>query len=259
MVRNVILLLLSIAVVSCQKVIDLELDSTQSRLVIQGNIYNSPGPYEVTISKTVDFDQSNEYPPVSHALVIIADNHGMTDTLKERSSGHYMTDKIVGTPGYTYTLVVEIQDDIYTSISTMPEPVDIDSIYTENAVMDNKILCVSFSDPANEENYYKIVEFKNSKQMDEFHVTSDDLHEGEKITYKIMARGMDEDDKIESGDLIGVWLETIDRNVYDYFRTAGQDGSQSASPSNPISNISPDVLGYFNACSVTKKTYTVRY
>jgi hypothetical protein len=258
MIKNALLLLLSIALVSCQKVIDLELNSTQSQLVIQGNIYNSPGPYEVTITKTVDFDQSNKYPPVSNAIVIIADNHGTIDTLKERSSGQYMTDKIVGIPGYTYTLIVEIQNDIYTAISTMPEPVEIDSIYTVNAVMDNKILCVSFSDPANEENYYKIVEFKNSKQMDEFHVTSDDLHEGEKIIYKIMARGMDEDYKIESGDLIGVWLETIDKNVYDYFRTAGQDGSQSASPSNPISNISPSVLGYFNACSVIKKTYTVK-
>jgi hypothetical protein len=258
MVRNVLLLLLSIAIVSCQKVIDLELNSTQSRLVIQGNIYNSPGPYEVTITKTVDFDQSNEYPPVSNALVTIADNQGMTDTLKERSSGQYMTDKIVGIPGHTYTLVVEIQDDIYTAISTMPEPVEIDSIYSEDAVMDNKVLCISFSDPANEENYYKIVEFKNIEQIDEFHVTSDDLHEGEKITYKILARGMDENNKIEKGDLVSVWLESIDKNVYDYFRTAGQDGSQSASPSNPISNISPGVLGYFNACSVTKKTYTVK-
>jgi hypothetical protein len=69
---------------------------------------------------------------------------------------------------------------------------------------------------------------------------------------------MDEDTKIERGDLVTVWLESIDKNVYDYFRTAGQDGSQSATPSNPISNISPSVLGYFNACSVTKKTFTVK-
>jgi hypothetical protein len=153
---------------------------------------------------------------------------------------------------------VKIQDNTFSSSSTMPEPVEINTIYTENSGMDNKILCVDFLDPENEENYFKLVEYKNGKQITEFYVTSDDLHPGEMITYRIMPMGMDSDGKLESGDLVAIRLETIDKNVYEYFRTAGQDGSQSASPSNPVSNISGNVLGYFNACSATKKSITVK-
>jgi hypothetical protein len=52
-------------------------------------------------------------------------------------------------------------------------------------------------------------------------------------------------------------LQSIDKGVYDYFRTAGNDGNQSASPSNPISNIDNEALGYFNACAVTKKEFRI--
>ena len=66
----------------------------------------------------------------------------------------------------------------------------------------------------------------------------------------------DDDNKLETGDYVAVWLECIDKGVYEYFRTAGE-GDQSASPSNPTSNISNGVLGYFNACSVRKMSIIV--
>ena len=64
--------------------------------------------------------------------------------------------------------------------------------------------------------------------------------------------------KLETGDEIIVWMESIDKGVYEYFRTAGRDGGQSSSPSNPTSNISNGALGYFNACSVRIKSIIVQ-
>lgn len=242
---------------SCQKVINLQLDSTSPQIVIQGNIYNESGPYTVTISKTVNFDQSNVYPPVSGALVIISDDHGMSDTLIEKTKGTYLTSKLRGIAGYTYHLTVKTGNASFTSSSTMPEAVDIDSIYTENSFMDNKVVNVEFMDRANVENYYRIIEFKDSKKIEGFNVVSDDLYNGKKITYKLISMGNSTDSKISTGDYVTIWLEAIDKGAYEYFRTAGQDGSQSASPSNPTSNISNGALGYFNACSVIKKSITV--
>lgn len=112
-------------------------------------------------------------------------------------------------------------------------------------------------DRANVENYYRIIEFKNSKKIEGFNVASDDLYKGKKITYKLMSMGNGTDSKISTGDYIIIWLEALDKGAYEYFRTAEQDGSQSASPSNPTSNISNGALGYFNACSVTKKSIIV--
>jgi len=58
------------------------------------------------------------------------------------------------------------------------------------------------------------------------------------------------DNKLEAGDEVTIWLESVDKYVYEYFRTESSEGWQSASPANPTSNISNGALGYFNACSV---------
>jgi hypothetical protein len=57
---------------------------------------------------------------------------------------------------------------------------------------------------------------------------------------------------LKKGDTVTVWLETIDKGVFDYFRTAGSESGRNASPANPVSNISNGALGYFNASSVRK-------
>jgi hypothetical protein len=65
------------------------------------------------------------------------------------------------------------------------------------------------------------------------------------------------DSTLSPGDKVTVWLETVDNKVYEYFRTAGDEG-QSASPSNPASNISNGALGYFNACSIRIRSVEVK-
>lgn len=135
--RKYIIVLLAISFVfsSCEEVIDLKLKSTPGTIVIQGNITDQPGPYTIALTKTVDFDDASIYPPVSDALVIISDNYGIVDTLIERSAGNYITSKIKGTPGYTYKLKVFTEDQTFEAVSTMPNVVLIDSIYTEKNII----------------------------------------------------------------------------------------------------------------------------
>jgi hypothetical protein len=68
---------------SCEKVIDIDLNKADSRIVIEGNITDQAGPYTVRISKTVNFDESNTFPAISGALVKISDNAGNSETLTE--------------------------------------------------------------------------------------------------------------------------------------------------------------------------------
>ncbi|WP_158871926.1 DUF4249 domain-containing protein [Maribellus comscasis] len=249
---NKIIIYLGVAILiifsSCEKVIDLNLDSVSPQIAIQGNIYDQPGPYSVKISKTVDFYESSIYPPVAGALVIISDDHGVVDTLVEKSPGEYITTKIVGNPGYTYSLVVTVEEISYTATSTMNNAVYIDSVYIEDAVFGSgKQVTSKFTDPIDTENYYRFIEFINNVQQSDFHVTRDELYDGESVEYSISSTNNDY--KIKTGDSITIRLESIDEGVYDYFRTAGSEGSQSASPDNPISNITNGALGYFSACS----------
>ena len=47
---------------SCKKVIKLDLNTASPQMVIEGNIYDQPGPCIVKIYKSVNFDQSNPIP-----------------------------------------------------------------------------------------------------------------------------------------------------------------------------------------------------
>ena len=162
-----------------------------------------------------------------------------------------------GVPGRTYNLSVIIDGLTYNASSTMPYPVSIDSIYFAKSPFGNdKLLTVKFLDPANAVNYYRLVELINNDRQQRFSVASDRLYQGSPIIFTFPAQG-DNDIKLVTGDQITVWLESIDKNVYEYFRTARRDGSQSTSPANSVSNISSGVLGYFSAGSVRKATTVV--
>jgi len=242
---------------SCQKVINLDLNSASPQIVIEGNVYDQPDPYTVKISQTVNFDESNVYPPVTGATVEISDDAGNSEVLTESSSGTYITSALQGVSGRTYTLTVVSKGKTYIATSTMPNPVNIDSIYLEKSMFGNeKLVSVNFNDPANINNYYRLIEFINNERQTGFNVTDDYLNQGKTIGYSFMTAG--NDSKLGTGDTVTVWLESIDKGVYEYFRTAGRDNGQSSSPSNPTSNINNGALGYFNACSVRSKTIIVQ-
>ena len=97
---------LTLTFVSCERVIQLDLKNSTPKIVIQGNIYDQPGPYIVKISNSVNFDASSNYPPVTGAKVVITDNVSQNETLTETTAGTYLTSKLRGIPGRTYSLSV---------------------------------------------------------------------------------------------------------------------------------------------------------
>ena len=255
--RHILFLILILyGLVSCEKVIELNLNSSSPQIVIQGNIFDHPGPYEVKISRSVNFDGSNIFPEVTDAKVSINDNVSQTEILSQSTAGTYVTSILKGIPGRTYTLSVILGSKTYTASSTMPYPVKVDTIYLGNSKFGNYMqTTIDFNDPPKTENYYRIIQFINEKQLEGFNVTNDNLGQGQRISYSLIS--FSEDNKLVSGDNVSIWLECIDKSVFEYFRTVSDESSISASPTNPKSNISNGALGYFNACSVRKKNLIV--
>lgn len=244
-------LILILSLFSCEKVIHLDLKNSPQKIVIQGNIYDQSGPFTVHISNSAYFDASNNYPPVTGANVVITDNVNQTEQLTESISGTYVTTKLRGIPGRTYSLSVKNGFDTYLANSTMPYAVSMDSIYFANSPFSGeKATMIRFRDPPFTTNFYRMVYFVNNIRQKQFYVINDEFLQGTTITYSLQARNSDL--KLAKNDLVTVWLESIDRGVYEYFRTAGNDDGNSASPANPVSNISNGALGYFNASTVRK-------
>lgn len=239
---------------SCQKVIDVNLNSTLPRYVITGNVTNQPAPYTVSITKTVDFSQDNTFPGMTGAIVVITDaTLGIVDTLKDIGAGKYQTNNINGVSGHKYQLYINAASNIFVATSTMPDAVTLDSLYTQMSPFGRSLLIVpQYTDPTATGNFYHFHEYVNGVEGSDLNTRNDRLINGQVMKSPIRSS------KIEKGDMVQVSLECIDSAVYNYYFTLSQTENQnSATPANPVSNISNGALGYFSAHTVSTKEVIV--
>lgn len=207
----------------------------------------------------------NTFPPVTGSFVTISDNLGNTSVLNEVSAGYYRAFSFKGIPGRTYTVSVTTEDKTYTATSAMPDPVPIDTISQDILFFGNfggngktKFVKIQYRDPAGKTNFYRFVEIINGKPTDAILIDNDVLRNGDTITQNIFRR----DPPVETGDAITILIQTIDKNVFNFFSQLSQIsndfGGQSASPANPASNFDNGALGYFSAYAVRSKTIIIK-
>jgi FtsP/CotA-like multicopper oxidase with cupredoxin domain len=254
---------LSIIVVfcSCQKVINVKLNPGAEAYVIEGVITNQPGYCTVSITQTKDFSSDNTFPGVSGATVTV-ENDGVVTTLAETptGSGNYSTSVINGQPGQTYTLHVSVGGSVFTSSSTMPQPVGLDSIYVSRDQTSTKLYTtVVYSDPAVIKNYYRWVQYVNGFQEKTIFIMDDEFNDGLTVTNQLNFYNDDSDSRrdIAYGDSVRIDMLCIDSAVYKYWSSLQQSGTgsgNSASPANPVSNIKGGCLGYFSAQTIGSRT-----
>ena len=243
---------------ACKKDVHLDLSNSSGLIVIEGNINNEPGPYYVVISRTITFYDSNNVVPVPGAKIIMTDNAGNSDSLTETGwPGLYQTHTIQGTIGRTYHLSVAADGKQYDASSILNPPVQIDSIGIQVFGFAGKpywIVYGIFKDPAAITNFYKAFLYVNTHRQSNVTAINDQLNDGLTIqTY------VSPDFFINLNDTVQMELDAIDKPVYDYFNTLSEStlNSQSAAPTNPISNFSNNALGYFCAYSRTMSHHIV--
>ena len=254
-----VLAAVTVAIYSCTKEIDVNLNDAAPTIVIEGVVTNQPGPYRVTITKTVNFSAKNDFPAVSGATVQITDStDSVTETLIETSPGIYTTNTLQGIAGHTYQLYVLAEGKVYTASSTMPSQVPLDSMTFERNLFFGETDInaeVHFQDPAGITNYYTFSERIGGEKSDWTHVFDDRLSDGRYVSVQLW------EDSIEVGNIVTVEMNCVDQQVYNYFNTLAQatggDNFNAVTPSNPVSNISNNPLGYFSAQTVQNITKTV--
>jgi Domain of unknown function (DUF4249) len=256
------------SLLSCQQVVSVDLNEASPHIVIEGVVTDSLGPYSVVLSMSGNYFASSPYfPPVSGALVMMTDNLNQSDTSKESvsGSGRYLTSRIQGIPGTSYQMKVVAQGAEYDAVSTMPQKVYIDSLYsmvrTGFGGSTGYDIYIMFKDPPqpNNYNYYRVNAQSSAliptDSIDgiRYRLFTDELTKGQEMTVRI--RG---GDKVSKGDTITIELSSIDKATYNYFKTlsnilSSDQSPTSLAPQNPTSNISGGALGYFAAYTVDTK------
>jgi hypothetical protein len=246
----------------CEKVIDLDINANQSKIIIDGIISNEVGPYFIRVSKTNGLKSIEKNPSVNDAIVTISDGLGTTEVLQLAGEGIYKTKTIVGKPGVTYTLTVKVGSETYTSRSKMPEYVPLNDINLVEVTFGGDIdyyFVPIFTDPVSKGDYYRFLLSVNDTLRKSDLVISDLIENGTvnkqqlQDTYEI---------ELEPGDIVKMVMQHVDEKVGLYYNTLAlikDDGiGGGITPSNPPNNISGGALGIFSAHTTDFKTVIVK-
>ncbi len=258
--KNIIsIICIAMLFTSCEKVVKLEYRNNQSKIVIEGNITDQPGPYFVSISKSASLTDPGNYTKIDNATVTISDNAGNSETLIPQGNGMYRTNTTAGVAGRTYTLSVNAESQTYTAQSTMPARVAFDSIKVEQFSFGGDIqynIIPVYTDPAVKGNNYRFVLTVNSKLINQHLVQNDEVTNGVVNTVRLEID--DNNLELKAGDLLGLKMQCIDKNVALYYTTLALMGDSGpgggTTPNNPPTNISNGALGIFSAYTVQDKT-----
>jgi hypothetical protein len=219
-VNMTLIMMILLIMFSCTKVVDFNLNSSAPRLIIESSISDQPSSAYVKLSMSVNYNEPNIFPAVNGASVILSDDTGNRFTMTESLSGVYTLPSFRGTPGKTYTITVTASGKTYKATSKMPDPVSIDSIFQSKLFFgpyrgggELKYVTVNYRDPAGKENYYRFVEKINKVVQTAIYLDDDLLTDGNPISQNIIRA----DTSLATGDSVRIFLQTIDKNVYNYF------------------------------------------
>jgi len=257
------IIIATLLLAGCKKDIKLTLNNSEPQIVIEGIISDKNNTQTVTITKSVNFYDKNNYPAVSGALVTISDNGSSPIQANETTPGVYQIQNMPAVYGHTYKLSVTINGNTDTAISTMPFPVALNDIafYTNNPGAKPANIKYSaipkYNDPIQYQNNYRFDLFDNGIKSSSVIARNDVLTNGRTNDEPIFVRDFD----IVDNDSVRIDMYGIDANVYQYFYTlatlSGSGPGGGTTPANPVSNISGGVLGYFSAQTYQTKTVKV--
>lgn len=281
----------------CQKEIEVEIPDYHDKVVIEGSIENGQ-PAMVIVSKsvpyfsTIDLDVLLNDVFVKDAIVTVKSSTGESEQLSfaytEESPIYfaYVGKNILGEVGKSYELKVEFDGKIYTSQTSIVQPVALDSVWL--AFIDNNDTMptsrIQLSDnPATKDYYQFRIKIHGKELTDRLWVTSmpvaidDATFNGKTVNYEILRANpsslftptMSEEEQSEfyrvtyrPGDTVYIKTSMIDYNGYRFWSTISNEltfgQNPFMSPAPIISNITGEnAIGVW--CGYASTTDTLYY
>jgi len=268
--------LLSILTFSCTERIDIELDDSYVRLVVDGSITTDTMVHTVELSSTSSYYYNKPAPPVTGAEVSITDGT-QTFSLTENSPGIYQTaPSVYGVPGKTYSLNIKLASEIggqtdYFATSTIYPISPLDSVsllfhpeWSANGIWEVK--CYVQEPPTTD--FYRFMIYKEqvllTDTLDEWFVTDDMFFNGNYTngaTIAYLQQGSEQESLIP-GDIVTAEINSIGKDYFSFVAEAqaelrGSNPLFSGPPANVKGNLSNGAVGFFSAYSVTRSSAKV--
>jgi hypothetical protein len=261
----------SLSLWNCTERIEIELDSTYTRLVVEGQVTSDTMAHWVRLSETSDYFNNQVAPAVTDAEVSIDDGediHLLTES-GDRPGWYLTSPDYHGIPGRTYTLRIRNVDidkngepEEYSATSQLRPVNPIDSIKLEwwdTFFTGYQVRVWAWDSP--DPDWYAFKVRKNgvllTDTLYEMIVQSDEFFNGN-YTYGIPSQFLSTDkpdEVLEVGDTITFEINGITEDYYNYIVEAQsqvfpQTPLFSGPPANIRTNIGNGAIGFFAAYSV---------
>src|SRR4051812_32218837 len=168
----IVMTIVTMAITSCTKEIDVTLDNGVSQLAVSAFVNNKPGTQQIILSTTASYFNNAPCPPATGATVKITDSKGAVFNFNDAgNTGSYSWSPNPGDtllhPGYSYTLSIDYAGQQYQSVSVANPVPKVDSINYQFRKGNNpsgpKSYYLAFyaTDTKGRSDYYWIKTFKN--------------------------------------------------------------------------------------------------
>jgi len=275
------IILLAVIAVACTEKVNLKLDSTYTRLVVDGNVASDSGIYAVALTTSADYFSNAPLPRVVNAAVTLTDGARMF-TLHESQpgvSGIYQTDPgFAGQIGKSYTLHISLHDPIggissAEATSELPPVPRLDSVAanletTASRPKGRWIIKLWAQDPGNEANFYLFNLYKNGKLMTDTinkkAISDDKFYNGSYMNgVPVMRLNNDNSwEALKPGDTITLQMSGITKQYYNFIQEVDLSGLNipffTGPPANIKGNVSNGGIGFFAAWSNSFKSAVVK-
>jgi hypothetical protein len=269
------LFIISLSAISCEDVVNVNLDTASPKLVIDASIKWEKGTtgavQKINLSTTTDF-YSNTVPVATGATVIVTNTTPSTPVsfqfIENGQTGEYVCSNFSPVINNEYALTITYKDQTYTSKSKfMPTPVIASTEQSTKPGINGKDtyeIKFYWQDNGAQDNFY-LVGVKNANvAYPEYGALSDEFFQGNSMF------ALYRDDKLKKGDVIQFSIQGITEQYSNYMNKllsiAGSDsGSPFATPpatvrGNIINQTNPNdyPLGFFHLSEIDSDTYTIQ-
>ena len=253
------------SLVSCEDVVDIPLNNSEPKLVIQADVFlqaDGSSTARVKLTTTAPFF-NNQIPIVSDATVLITDDSGTVYPFNYVSDGIY-EGTLVPEFDTSYTLEVVYKDEVYTATEELVSGATLEYVEQNNngGFTGEEIeLKVFFNDEGGVSNYYFFEGLSSRGNI--FDVYDDEFFDGNQIF------GFYFVEDTEPGDEILFNLYGVDEQFFNFMlvllqqSTDQSDGPFETQPATVRGNIVNQThfdnfpLGYFRISEVSTLSYTV--
>ncbi|MFT4673644.1 MAG: hypothetical protein ACJAYD_000196 [Patiriisocius sp.] len=266
MKNNILILLFALLFISCEDVIDIDLQNGEPKLVIEATINlleDGTATAVILLSETAPFFNSI-IPPVTDAIVTITTSTGDVFIFPHIENGYYIA-ALTPVLDMTYSLEVIHKGETYTATESLYAVPQLEEVIQDDEGGfggDQIELKAFFTDPAGVQNYYlsEALSIRGNKR-DAF---NDEFFDGNRVNDFYLV------DELTSGDVVTFNLFGVDENFFNFMVVVlqqtddGGGGPFETQPATVRGNIVNETnqdnfpLGYFRISEISTIVYTVQ-